>query len=261
MPKVEIEAHLDVEVNAEAVREQLGLILQDPGFRTSKRSIQFLKFVVEKTLAGEADKIKERTIGVEVFGRDPLYDTNEDHVVRTAAGELRKRLTIYYANEKHRSELRMSLVPGSYVPQFKYPVALTAEMTDEDSAIELLEPQDLLRTNDAGHVIDDSVDSVIKADMPIDRQSRYRIAYLIAAALLLMFFGYQWTRPSKVQELFWKPVLETPGPVLMAVGDVPNGPPVTSVDASGQDSPIPYRSKDTVTDRPLWRCSDDGPRL
>jgi hypothetical protein len=45
-------------------------------------------------LDGQADQIKERTIGVEVFGRKPSYDTNEDHVVRTAAGELRKRLAI-----------------------------------------------------------------------------------------------------------------------------------------------------------------------
>jgi hypothetical protein len=105
----------DAEATALAVREQLNLIVQDPAFRSSKRSVQFLKYVVEKTLEGQAEQIKERTIGVDVFGRKPSYDTNEDHVVRTAAGELRKRLVIYYSNEKHRTELRMSLVPGSYI--------------------------------------------------------------------------------------------------------------------------------------------------
>jgi hypothetical protein len=111
----------DVESTANAVRVQLNLILQDPSFRSSKRSVQFLKYVVEKTLNGQAEQIKERTIGVDVFGRSPSYDTNEDHVVRTAAVELRKRLTIYYSDEKHRTELRMSLVPGSYIPQFTPP--------------------------------------------------------------------------------------------------------------------------------------------
>src|ERR1700751_1843888 len=108
----------DVQATANAVRVQLNLILQDPSFRSSKRSVQFLKYVVEKTLNGQAEQIKERTIEVDGFGRRPSYDRNEDHVVRTAAVELRKRLTIYYSDEKHRAELRMSLVPGSYIPQF-----------------------------------------------------------------------------------------------------------------------------------------------
>src|ERR1700677_212086 len=73
------------------------------------------------TLNGAADQIKERTIGVEVFGRHPSYDTNLDHIVRTAASELRKKLATYYVDEKHRSELRMGLIPGSYIPRFTLP--------------------------------------------------------------------------------------------------------------------------------------------
>ena len=76
---------------------------------------------MEQTLNGSADQIKERTIGVEVFERDPSYDTNVDHIVRTAATELRKRLATYYVDEKHRSELRIDLVPGSYIPKFTLP--------------------------------------------------------------------------------------------------------------------------------------------
>ena len=77
---------------------------------------------MEQTLNGSAGQIKERTIGVEVFGREPTYDTNVDHIVRTAATELRKRLAIYYGDEKHRSELRMGLIPGSYIPRFGPPL-------------------------------------------------------------------------------------------------------------------------------------------
>jgi hypothetical protein len=77
------------ELTAEMIRAQLDLLIRDEVFRSSKRSVAFLKYVVEMTLNGSADQIKERTIGVEVFGRDPSYDTNLDHIVRTAATELR----------------------------------------------------------------------------------------------------------------------------------------------------------------------------
>src|SRR5580658_7080218 len=109
------------DLTAEMIRVQLDLLIRDEVFRSSKRSVAFLKYVVEMTLNGSADQIKERTIGVEVFGRHPSYDTNLDHIVRTAATELRKKLATYYVDEKHRSELRMGLIPGSYIPRFALP--------------------------------------------------------------------------------------------------------------------------------------------
>ena len=117
----ELPSGVETEPTPEAIREQLELLVQDQVFRSSKRSVQFLRYVVEQTLSGAADQIKERTIGVEVFGRDPSYDTNVDHIVRTAAIELRKRLSIYYGEDRHRSELRMVMLPGSYIPRFVHP--------------------------------------------------------------------------------------------------------------------------------------------
>ena len=104
------------------VRRQLDLVSKDQGFATSRRSVAFLRYVVEQTLEGSAELLKERTIGVEVFGRDPSYDTGGDHIVRTSATELRKRLAIYYGDERHKTELRIGLLPGSYVPKFAWPV-------------------------------------------------------------------------------------------------------------------------------------------
>src|ERR1700691_4573410 len=118
MIEVEVEYGTKPELTAEMVRAQLDLLVRDDVFRSSKRSVAFLKYVVEQTLNGSAGQIKERTIGVEVFGQKPSYDTNLDHIVRTAATELRKRLAIYYGDEKHRFELRISLIPGSYIPKF-----------------------------------------------------------------------------------------------------------------------------------------------
>ncbi len=99
MLDVEVEFGTTAEITAEMVRAQLELLVRDEAFRSSKRSIAFLRYVVEQTLAGQADQIKERSIGIEVFGRDPSYDTNVDHVVRTAAAELRKRLATYYVDK------------------------------------------------------------------------------------------------------------------------------------------------------------------
>src|SRR5580693_9508435 len=122
MVETEVKDGTNVEITAGRVREQLDMLIRDHAFRSSKRSVAFLRYVVEQTLNGSSRQIKERTIGVEVFGREPTYDTNLDHIVRTAATELRKRLAIYYGDEKHRSELRMGLIPGSYIPRFAMPL-------------------------------------------------------------------------------------------------------------------------------------------
>ena len=67
-------------------------IADSPQFRSSKRCSLFLRYVVQHAIDHELDCLKERTLGIDVFDRDPNYDTNQDPVVRTAAGEVRKRL-------------------------------------------------------------------------------------------------------------------------------------------------------------------------
>ncbi len=121
MAEVFIQDGVPADLTPEVILAQLELLTRDEIFRSSKRSIAFLRYVVEETLKGSADQIKERTIGIEVFERSSSYDTNLDHIVRTAATELRKRLAIYYGDEKHRSEVRIGLVPGSYIPKFTHP--------------------------------------------------------------------------------------------------------------------------------------------
>jgi hypothetical protein len=137
MVEIEVDEGANVETNAAKIREQLDLLIRDHTFRASKRSVAFLRYVVEQTLNGSADQIKERTIGVEVFEREPSYDTNLDHVVRTAATELRKRLAIYYGEDKHRAELRIGLIPGSYIPRFTLPASALAAGTEPEIASEL----------------------------------------------------------------------------------------------------------------------------
>ena len=101
----------------EAVREQVGRVLSSTLFRNSKRFPAFLHYTVEHALTSTRP-LKERTIGHEVFEREPAYDTGQDPVVRMTAGEVRKRLAQYYQQPEHQAELLIAYQPGSYVPEF-----------------------------------------------------------------------------------------------------------------------------------------------
>jgi len=112
---------------APAVLSQLERILASEGFQHSRRYPALLRHVVEKTVAGETDDLKERVLGITVFGRAPEYDTSSDPVVRTTASEVRKRLEDYYSKADHAGELRITLPVGSYVPIFQIASAPVVE--------------------------------------------------------------------------------------------------------------------------------------
>ncbi len=256
MIDAEVEYGTTPDLTADMIRAQLDLLVRDEVFRTSKRSVAFLKYVVEQTLNGSADLIKERTIGVEVFGRDPSYDTNVDHIVRTAATELRKRLATYYVDEKHRTELRMGLVPGSYVPRFALPGQGRHTLIDPEAEAEAAEEglKPIAPTSSSGPF--PWLEARPTAKVTTDRWRRYWALCFVAAASLAVALGYSWVHRSNPEDLFWKPVLDTPGPVLVAVGDHPNGPPtlpaadgtsstVTPVPSSDSSQTVPFA--DTVT--------------
>src|ERR1700744_2042354 len=102
----------------ELVGTQLERILASPLFGQSKRYAPFLRHVVQKTLGGEEDSLKERVLGTELFGRAPDYDSSNDPVVRVTAGEVGKRIAQYYDDPAHWNELRIELPIGPYVAHF-----------------------------------------------------------------------------------------------------------------------------------------------
>lgn len=101
------------------ILDELEAILANPHFRGSKRYPALLKYVVDATLDQRTSDLKERTLGVEVFGRQPDYDTNSDPVVRISAGEVRKRIAQYYHENGHHSRVQIELPLGSYTPEFR----------------------------------------------------------------------------------------------------------------------------------------------
>jgi hypothetical protein len=99
------------------VRDELEAVLSSQHFCNSKRYPALLRYVVEHALSGDVGNIKERTLGIEVFGRPADYDTNSDTVVRYTAGEVRRRLAMYY-HEHDDTSIQITLTAGSYVPEF-----------------------------------------------------------------------------------------------------------------------------------------------
>lgn len=102
----------------EAIRAALDSVLTSNGFRRSARHSQFLRFVCETTLAGEAAKLNEYWIAQEVFGRGPDYSPGDDSVVRRQAYSLRQKLQGYYSSEGKYDSVRIELPVGRYVPAF-----------------------------------------------------------------------------------------------------------------------------------------------
>lgn len=106
-------------LDSEVVRAQLERILASSGFATAKSARRFLRYVVEETLAGRGDQIKEYAVGVSVFDRGEAYDPRADAVVRVEALRLRNRLQEYYLNGGGADPVSIDLPKGTYVPVFQ----------------------------------------------------------------------------------------------------------------------------------------------
>jgi adenylate cyclase len=101
------------------VRAQLGHILASRAFDASRRNRAFLRFIVEETLAGHADRIKAYTIATSVLGRDEAFDPQSDPIVRIEASRLRRSLERYYLLAGQDDPIRIDIPKWGYVPSFQ----------------------------------------------------------------------------------------------------------------------------------------------
>jgi hypothetical protein len=206
------------EVPADSVYTQLNRILQSHEFRASRRSQEFLKYVVENTLNGHADLLKERTIGVDVFGRPASYDPSDDATVRVKAGEVRKRLGLYYAGEGRNDDIRIELPAGTYVPDFHWTEHQPAVVVEEHA------PPPVAAPAAPAH--------------PSRRSTYIYVAGFIVVAAVLAFFRF---RPeSTLLDQFWAPVLNGSSPVLICASYDPavyrlDRPPGSTAPARAED--------------------------
>jgi hypothetical protein len=219
-----------------AILEQLERLLTSPYFNHSRRIPSFLKFVVEQTVSGQTDPLKERTLGMEVFGRDPDYDTGSDSIVRVTAADLRKRIAQYYLEPGHENELRISLTSGSYIPHFHWPGTF--------------------RETEESQLAADPALATVPAEWPPTSggkrsQNHLRLIIwivLVATGVLgagTMLYRKSMSRPPSVDS-FWTPVLSTGDPVLFCIGDQNQHLELTLLDADDARHQITLRSNLTT---------------
>ena len=195
-----------------AANEQLERLLANPFFSHSRRFPSFLRFIVSQTLLGRTDLLKERTLGIEVFGKSANYDTANDPIVRVTAAEIRKRIAQYYQDPAHEHELRLSLPPGSYVPKFDPPHGVRTEEPHST----LLTVHGVLESPTTGSL------SVPHVGAAAPAKHGWTTPVLTSVVLLLMAVGgWLWWQSSQTSALmeFWAPVLNSSDPVLFCIAD------------------------------------------
>jgi TolB-like protein/Tfp pilus assembly protein PilF len=102
------------------IRAYLARLLATPQFPAASRRGQLLQYLVQHTLAGDADQINEYAIGLDVFRRPTSFDPRIESVVRTEFSRLRQRLKEYYADEGGRDPIVIDFPPRSYAASFEF---------------------------------------------------------------------------------------------------------------------------------------------
>lgn len=222
----------DTNQDREAILDELQRVQVSSHFCNSKRYPALLRYIVEKTLDGNSDQLKERTIAVDVFGRSHNYDPGTDTVVRYTAGEVRKRLLLYYSEQGSDSCLRVLLPPGSYVPEF---LRREEELPSEPAVLDT-HPADggdgepPRSTSGNGESTTVIPDEPAAKSIPISRRFRMRriapwAGWAVAALMLALAGAGLWwrheaLRPESALRAFWAPVLRGQNSVLLCTGGV-----------------------------------------
>ena len=106
-------------IHKEEIYAQIEKICLSRELNSKSQLCKLLRYIVKETLAGRQDKIKEYTIGTDLFERDVRYDTSEDPMVRINAGRLRRMLKLYYLQSGKNDRIRIEIPKGRYIPVFQ----------------------------------------------------------------------------------------------------------------------------------------------
>lgn len=209
----------------ESIHRELEAILASDHFRNSRRYPVFLAYIVETVLRGKAGEIKERSVGIEAFGRPVNYDTNVDPIVRLTAGEVRKRLALYYAEHPlEGGRVEISLQPGSYIPEF-YQADLPSSQEGEGTAPT---PRELdladMEAPERGGLQASEAEAGSRAAQESQRAFRLspRLPILLLPAVLALAAALAalWWRSAHTSQSLWGDFLATGKEVLIVVPKV-----------------------------------------
>ncbi len=212
------------------IRTLLEDILRSVPFRTSPQCRNLFRYIVEHSLSGLDDSLRERVIGIEVFGRTTDYDNAEDPVVRLRAADIRKRLAQYYlANESVPGDWRIEIPTGSYKAYFHRVEPHPAYTVDGIEQPRL------------AAVVNES--EIVSRKTSARRRKLQWMVLLFATVVVVAIATLVITRttrtvstPQSAFDLFWEPVLLNSRPVLVCTG-------TNRVYRLSEDAQARYRTK------------------
>jgi hypothetical protein len=243
----------------------LDQILVSRPFRASNQCKGLLRYIVEHTLAGEDNLLRERVIGAELFGRPADYETSEDPVVRLRVSDVRKRLAQYYLSAKDQREVQIEIPSGSYRATFHWNAAAPEAgrgkeiETFADEIVSELGPTLSGDLTIHSEVI--QVEPVSTTGNVLKYSGRaVRVIFAVGALLLLValckFALIHINSPDKAFRAFWAPWTGSSKPVIISVGSnavyrlqweyVDRYAKEHGLEASGQEFYIPFKPGDMV---------------
>ena len=216
-----------------SLQRHLKEVIEGDVFKGSHRSGQFLQYIVDQAIAGHFESLKERVIGMELFGRSASYDTGDDAIVRVTASDVRKRLLQHYGRYGATSEYRISLPSGSYIPEItRVP---HGEVGALDGALAHGEAGQVRHDSSGlnlesvpvpeGSVIEASALPHVEATQP-KRLAGYRWLFLgiLIVAINLTVWGIFWSRLSPIEtphpsSLPWSALFDSSHPIELITSD------------------------------------------
>jgi hypothetical protein len=192
-------------------------VLESSSFNSSKQCQTLLRYLVEQSGQTKEESLKERVIGMEVFGRQPDYNTGDDPIVRARVGEVRKRLAQYYLSEEgSRAKVQIAIPSGSYR------VTLRSAHKELPSEAAASDPKPYQPVAALDHTL----------PSPSTRQTTERtsgtsilhlgwacgIGCLILIFVLILFFRSGRPQAQEALDQFWEPLFQGPKPVLIYTG-------------------------------------------
>lgn len=251
------------------LQQHLQEIIEGAAFRRSHRSGQFLKYIVEHAVTGNIDSLKERVIGMELFGRSPSYDTGDDAIVRVTASDVRKRLLQHYGKYGTTSRFRISLPLGSYIPdiarepqEHENGASLFAASIDLPGSAHQTDTHPETGTS-LGDEASDSATAPLKT--PGVKHIRHPWFLLILAVIVLnlVAWGVVWiyrqnTSPARATVLPWSVFFQSAQPIQFIASDpdtaeieLYTGHPISLSDYANH-TPVPGLSKMPADVQRVW---------
>lgn len=211
-----------------SVRKELAAVLASRSFSGSRRCSDFLEYVVKHSLSGEFERLAERFLGSELFGRPVDYETATDSVVRVRAIDVRRRLAQHYAEHGSRAGVVIELAPGSYAAEFRWIAEEAKETAEPIPAGSSLAAPELAPATSGSR-------------SKIGKGLLLGVAVLVISGIAATFY---WRHPaspsSSALDRFWQPIVSNRHDVKVLFGDTssywPTPKTITALKARDENS-------------------------